>query len=53
MCLKVAFSDTFVDRGQKHIETPIKHLKWNFFAKILKPLTIYAKAPSWMYDYMF
>ena len=39
-----------MDRGQRHIYTPVKHLKWNFFAKILKAVNYYT--PSWMYNWI-
>ena len=32
---KATFSETTEDRGQKHIQTPVKHLKWSSFSKIL------------------
>ena len=38
--------------AQRHIQSPAKHLSWNYFAKTIigsKLLTIFAKSPSWMF----
>ena len=40
-----------MDRGQKHIYTPVKHLKWSPLEKILKAVS-YFQVPSWMYDWV-
>ena len=41
-----------MDRGQRHVLTPVKHIKRNFLQKYIKPWTVSIKAPSWMYNWV-